>query len=59
MRGMSDGGGGGIRTHGPEDRDGGFQDRSIKPLSHPSDAILLYFAGREWSMVIPFTPTDR
>ena len=31
----TDGGGGGIRTHGPV-KDSGFQDRPVRPLQHPS-----------------------
>ena len=30
------GGGGGIRTHGPENQSSGFQDRLHRPLGHPS-----------------------
>src|SRR5687767_9196214 len=35
------GGGGGIRTHGGS-RHGGFQDRCIRPLCHPSAARVSY-----------------
>jgi hypothetical protein len=34
------GGGGGIRTHGPENQSSGFQDRLHRPLGHPSCATL-------------------
>ena len=34
-KGKINGGGGGIRTHGPA-RVNGFQDRPIRPLSHPT-----------------------
>ena len=33
------GGGGGIRTHGTCKRPDGFQDRSLRPLGHPSGGI--------------------
>ena len=39
------GGWGGIRTHEPL-RVGGFQDRCLKPLGHPSKLLIsLYFFG--------------
>ena len=36
MNQMVHGGGGGIRTPGPAERDSGFQDRPFQPLTHSS-----------------------
>ncbi len=49
-RKWSSGGWGGIRTHEPL-RVGGFQDRCLKPLGHPS--------GPTWVCALPRAPEER
>ena len=46
----SDGGGGGIRTHGRGLPYSDFQDRRLQPLGHPSEGIAYNYT--KWHIIL-------